>query len=238
MKYLDLTLPSAAENLALDESLLLEAEAGRGSEILRLWEWPNPTVILGAGCHLAEDVDERACKQDGVPIIRRSSGGGTVLLAAGCLCFSLILAYKRNSELSDIRSSIRYILGQVRDGLLGIHPGIELAGTSDLAILGRKFSGNSQQRKRQFLLHHGTILYCMDLNLIARYLRLPYRQPEYRRQRDHGQFLANLPANTESLKSLLVSIWNARSTETVWPKVITRQLVESKYNQEEWIRRR
>ena len=45
MLYLDRTLPSAAENLALDEALLLESEAGRSGEVLRLWEWPEPAAL-------------------------------------------------------------------------------------------------------------------------------------------------------------------------------------------------
>src|SRR5215470_19204848 len=96
MHYLDLTLATPAENLALDEALLLEAEAGRGGEVLRFWEWPLPAVVLGAGGRLAEDVDEAACRADVVPILRRSSGGGTVLLGNGCLLFSLVLAYDRS----------------------------------------------------------------------------------------------------------------------------------------------
>src|SRR6266487_2062568 len=134
MKYLDLTLPSAAENLALDEALLLQAEAGRRKESLRLWEWPEPAVILGAGCKLAEDVDQWACETDRVPILRRSSGGGTVLLSAGCLCFTLVLNYDRHSASQEIRSSVRYILGRIREKLLSMHPGVELAGISDLAL--------------------------------------------------------------------------------------------------------
>jgi len=238
MKQLDLTLSSAAENLALDEALLLEAEAGRGDEVLRLWEWYSSTVILGAGCRLAEDVNESACQADRVPILRRSSGGGTVLLGAGCLCFSLVLNYDRDPALREIRSSVCYILGRIRYGLLSIHPSIEMAGTSDLAVADRKFSGNSQQRKRRFLLHHGTLLYAMELKLISRYLYLPRRQPEYRLEREHGQFLMNLPATAETVRRLLVSIWDASSKESSWPKELVRQLAESKYNQEEWIRRR
>ena len=59
MDLLELTLPTPAENLALDEALLLEAESGAG-EVLRLWEWPAPAVVLGSGCKLAEDVDVAA----------------------------------------------------------------------------------------------------------------------------------------------------------------------------------
>src|SRR5205085_8125892 len=99
MHFLPLTLPSPAENLALDEALLLEAEAGRSGEVLRLWEWPAPAVVLGSGCRLADDVDEAACARDGVPVLRRASGGGTVLLGAGSLCYSLLLSYESADEL-------------------------------------------------------------------------------------------------------------------------------------------
>src|SRR5437762_2065530 len=85
-----------------NRALLLEAEAGQGGEVLRLWEWPELAVVVGAGCRLADDVNESACLADGVPILRRSSGGGTVLLGPGCLLFSLVLAYDRSPELREI----------------------------------------------------------------------------------------------------------------------------------------
>src|SRR5438445_7604092 len=122
MNYLDLTLPSVAENLALDEALLLEAEAGGSGELLRFWEWPTPTVILGAGSRLTEDVNQLACQADGVAIFRRSSGGGTVLLGHGCLCYSLILSYDRHAALREIHSSFRFILGRVLDALAPLVP--------------------------------------------------------------------------------------------------------------------
>jgi lipoate-protein ligase A len=238
MKYLDLTLPSAAENLALDEALLLEAEAGRRKESLRLWEWPEPAVILGAGCKLAEDVNEEACQADHIPILRRSSGGGTVLLSAGCLCFTLVLNYDRDPASQEIRSSIRYILGRIRGQLLDIDSGIGLAGISDLASGGRKFSGNSQQRKRHYFLHHGTILYAMNLGLIGRYLRMPARQPDYRQQREHENFMMNLLTDVGTLKRQIETAWKVETMESEWPSETVRELVETKYGREEWTRRR
>src|SRR5437764_716289 len=79
MLFLDRTLPLLAENLALDEALLLEAETG-GPEVLRVWQWPSSAVVLGAGGRIADDVCEERCRADGVPLARRASGGGTVLL--------------------------------------------------------------------------------------------------------------------------------------------------------------
>jgi lipoate-protein ligase A len=237
MTYLDVTLPTAAADLALDEALLLEAE-NQGDEVLRTWEWPTPAVVLGAAGKLAEDVDEDACRRDGVPILRRSSGGGTVLLGKGCLCFSLVLAYERAPESTQVASSYGYLLGLIAEALAAKIPGIEPAGTSDLAWNGRKFSGNSQQRKRQHLLHHGTMLYDFDLDLVQRYLHQPSRQPEYRRQRQHGDFLTNLPLAVEDLKRSLRDLWKINETTAQWPEETVQRLVDEKYSKVEWLRRR
>jgi lipoate-protein ligase A len=238
MHFLDLTLPTLAENLALDEALLLEAEAGRGGEVLRVWEWSKPAVVLGAGCRLAEDVDEAACQADGVPILRRASGGGTVLLGPGCLCYALVLAYDRSPALCEIRSSYAYIFDRIQAKFADVIPNGEHAGISDLTLAGRKFSGNSQQRKQAFLLHHGTLLYNFDLSRVGRYLRMPSRQPDYRQSREHAAFLINLSLDANELKQRLRMAWEARDDVPAWPEQIVSQLIAQKYTKMEWVRRR
>jgi len=238
MHLLQLTLPTLPENLALDEALLLAAEANTSGEALRLWEWPAPAVVLGSGGRLAEEVDEGRCRTDEVPIFRRASGGGTVLLGRGCLLYSLVLAYKRAPALLEITSSYVYILGRVRDALTALEPGIEKAGVSDLVLEGWKVSGNAQQRKRNFLLHHGTILYRFDLELIGRYLRQPARQPDYRRDRSHGEFVVNLPAGGNELGQRLGEHWQADTELQALPMEKVQELTLGKYTQPEWIRRR
>ena len=236
MHFLDLTLPNPATNLALDEALLLDAESAGGSEVLRVWEWPAPVVVLGSGCKLADDVDEPACRADDVPILRRSSGGGTVLWGRGSLLYSLILSYERAPELTQIGSSYRFILGRVADalGLAGVHQ----EGTSDLTLGDRKFSGNAQQRKRRFVLHHGSLLYDFDTTTVGRYLLPPPRQPEYRGQRPHEDFLCNVPVTGAEIKRRLRAVWQAEEERTTWPEEMVRTLCNEKYTREEWTRRR
>jgi len=235
MRYLDLTLPQPAANLALDEALLLEVDGG-AEEVLRVWEFPIPVVVLGSGCRLLDDVQEENCVAEGVPILRRSSGGGTVLWGPGCLLYSIILGFERHPQLTEIRPSYRSILDGVA-AAVGL-PGIEQAGISDLTFGGRKFSGNAQQRKQRALLHHGTLLYAFDLAGVSRYLRPPARQPDYRGQRDHQAFLLNLPFRADDLKRRLREVWRADREETTWPAEKVRQLREEKYEREEWVRRR
>lgn len=238
MDLLDLTLPSLAENLALDETLLLAAESGDGGEILRFWDWPAPAIVLGSGGRIAEDVDEAACSADAVPILRRASGGGTVLLGRSCLIYTLVLSYERDPDLADIRRSYRFILGRIARALATNVGPIEQAGISDLVLGGRKFSGTAQQRKRSYLLHHGTLLYDMDLSLIPRYLREPLRQPEYRAGRPHVAFVTNLPLTRDEIQQRLRHIWGAERTRTTWPEADVKQLVVEKYTNPQWTRRR
>ena len=74
---------------------------------------------------------------------------------------------------------------------------------SDLAILNKKISGNAQSRKRNFFLHHGTFLYNFDIKIISRYLKIPSKEPVYRKKRSHEDFLANIPAASGKLKKML-----------------------------------
>lgn len=238
MRLLDLTLPDPADNLALDETLLVAAEEGDGGEVMRLWELASPAVVVGAGGSVAIDVNASACAADGVPVLRRSSGGGTVVLGPGCLCFSLVLAYDRAPGLNEIPASNRYVLARVRRALQSVVPGATVEGTSDLVALGLKFSGNAQQRKRRYLLHHGTLLCGFDLALIPKYLNAPERQPDYRRDRPHAEFVANLPATVAEAKCLLVAEWEPVGEYDPLPWETVRRLVAEKYGRDEWNRRR
>jgi lipoate-protein ligase A len=81
--------------------------------------------------------------------------------------------------------------------------GLSIAGGTDLAIGGRKVSGNAQRRGRRALLHHGTLLYDFDPTLAALYLREPQRQPEYRKRRRHTDFMGCLPVARDVLTARL-----------------------------------
>src|SRR5450432_1212164 len=97
MKRLDLTLPSPAENLAVDEALLDVCEAGNGEETLLFWEPCETFVGVGYANKIATEVNVAACEAKKIPIFRRCSGGGTVVQGAGCLYYALILQITEKS---------------------------------------------------------------------------------------------------------------------------------------------
>jgi lipoate-protein ligase A len=191
------TCGSAEENLALDDSLL-----GSGCETLRFWESPVPFVVLGRSGRAEQEADLENCRAAGVPVLRRSSGGGAVLQGPGCLNYTLIVSLTVRPELANVAESYRVLLSRVA-GALGL-AGLEVCG-SDLLLAGRKVSGNAQRRTRGWLLHHGTLLHALDLRLVERFLREPLRTPPHRRGRTHSEFLAALPLDREALISRLAS---------------------------------
>jgi lipoate-protein ligase A len=161
-----------------------------------------------------------------------------VLWGAGSLLYSVVVAYERHPVLADLHGSYAFILGRVAEAVGGQAAGVRLAGICDLTLGDRKFSGNAQQRKRLNLLHHGTLLYAFDNAHIGRYLKLPPRQPEYRAQRDHGDFLCNLPFSADELKRRLCAVWSADTRCLTWPSDRVAQLCAEKYERDEWTRRR
>jgi lipoate-protein ligase A len=238
MKFLDLSLPEPAENLALDEALLLAAEDGTADEVLRLWESPNYAVVVGAGGSVTIDVNVPACAADGIPILRRASGGGTVVIGPCCLCFAVVLRMDRDPAMGTISSSARYVMDRILEAVRPFAVEATVEGISDLAIDGRKFSGSAQQRKRRFLLHHGTLLCRFDLSRVSLYLNPPERQPAYRHNRPHGEFVTVLPADPATVGQRLVAAWQTEDKYGPIPAGMVRTLVAEKYGRDEWTRRR
>jgi lipoate-protein ligase A len=215
MYHLPLTLETPAANLALDEELLARAVAGRlPGDVLRLWESAVPLVVLGRSSPEGEVHMDR-CRDEGVPVLRRVSGGATVAVGPGCLMYAVVLDCRRQPELRKINRAHDIVLGRAAAALAALVPGVVRVGTSDLALIPdsaeppRKFSGNSLRVKRDHLLYHGTILYDFPIEHVSRWLAAPVRQPAYRAHRDHAAFLTNFPAPRAVIEAALVDQWQA-----------------------------
>jgi len=135
MQLLSLTLETPAENLALDEALLDAAEAGELAEpVLRLWEPAEHFVVLGRSSVARREVFLEACRSDGVPVYRRSSGGGTILAGPGCLMYAVVLGYEAAPHLRAIDVAHRTVLGTIASALPMPDGKVAQAGISDLVF--------------------------------------------------------------------------------------------------------
>jgi lipoate-protein ligase A len=242
MKYIDLTLGTPAENLACDEALLGLCEEGLEGEILRFWEPKEKFVVVGYANQAAREANLEACAAENVPVYRRCSGGGTVLQGLGCLNYSLILQLSGNQQLSEashalssITSTNRFILERHRAALRPlVKTAIAIQGHTDLVMRGLKFSGNAQRRQRRCLIFHGTFLLEFDIAEVGKFLRMPSKQPDYRRNRSHAEFLTNLNLSPADVKAAMRKVWGANEVFANVPTEKIHEMVREKYSTEAW----
>ena len=235
MKYIDFTLPTPAANLACDEVLLDLCEAGAGADTLRFWQAREPFVVVGYANKAAREVNLEACQRRGIPVLRRCSGGGTVLQGPGCLSYSLILRISETGPLSGITGTNSYVMQRNQAALAPLVKGeIQIQGHTDLAVNGLKFSGTAQRRRRNFLIFHGTFLLGFDIPSMSEFLRMPSKQPDYRQSRLHEKFLANLNVSFEAVKRALRNEWQATEALGDLPMAKIEELTQTKYSTTDW----
>ncbi|MDG2384184.1 MAG: lipoate--protein ligase family protein [Pirellulaceae bacterium] len=235
MKVLDLTMPTVAENLALDEALLDRAVArGSQAEVFRLWESNQPAAIIGRASRVEEEVNRDYCQANQVAIQRRCSGGASVMIGPGCLMYAVVLSTVARPQLSVVDQIHQYVLGHLRTALAQASIKVDVSGTSDLTVGEKKCSGNSLRCKREAVLYHGTLLYGASIPAISMCLKMPPRQPAYREQRSHRHFLTNLSVERDYLSQALKKAWACDGPLLDWPAEETRRLAETKYSTDQW----
>jgi len=235
LKHCDLTLPTPEQNLACDEVLLDVCEAGQLDGVLRFWEPAQYFVVLGYANHAGLEANLEFCRGAGIPVLRRCSGGGAVLQGPGCLNYSLVLPTSSSARLAGIAGTNEYILQRNQTALESLLEGpIQRQGHTDLTFQGRKFSGNSQRRRKNFVLFHGSFLLAADIGLVAKALPFPSHQPEYRRHRAHADFLMNLQVPFQRVKEALLEAWQVSEPLKELPLDLIAQLAEQKYSQSSW----
>lgn len=176
------------ENVALDEAMA-KAASPEQRTTLRLWWATAPAVVIGRSERAEQVANLEACERLCVPVIRRASGGGTVLQAPGVLNYSLTAPAP---DVFDIHANFalgaRLLVGALQQF------GIEAAprGISDVAVGDRKISGNAMAKRWGGLLLHGTLLLDLDLDLVEACLLHPPREPDYRGRRSHRDFITTL----------------------------------------------
>jgi lipoate-protein ligase A len=234
MKYLDLTCPDPATNLACDEVLLAHCESCDSGDVLRLWEPTGYFIVLGYSNKVAAEVNVEGCENSKIAIFRRFSGGGAVLQGPGCLNYSLVFKNEHIPSFRGIAESFHAVL-RPHQSLFArlMNEPVQIEGISDLTIRGKKFSGNSQHRKQRYTLFHGTVLLNLDFSLIETTLRMPSKQPAYRKERRHTEFLRNLGIDTECVRRGLREEWGAGEEIYLAPSKIERA-VQERYSQRQW----
>ena len=159
-------------HMALDEVLLEQVIAGKRRPTMRMWEWIEPALVIGSHQSVLNEVDGVAARQLGFVVTRRMSGGGTMLCEPGrTITYSM---YVPDSVVAGISFRKSYALLDDWAVRAFVEIGIPAAyrEINDIISPRGKIAGAAQARRRGFVLHHTTIAYAMDVELLPRLIRV------------------------------------------------------------------
>lgn len=175
-RLIDTGALSGPENMALDEALLCSFDP-LSRPVLRLYGWHPASISLGRFQKADEDLDVDSCRADGVPVVRRITGGGAIYHSDE-LTYSIICSPGQIPDARSIKDSFRVLTGFLLqfyrnlgldalyavDGCasgekLGERTPFCFAGREsfDILVNGRKIGGNAQRRLKQVVFQHGSI---------------------------------------------------------------------------------
>ena len=174
----------------------------------RIFEPSDVRVVIGRHQQVRREVLTTACQRDGVPIHRRVSGGGAVVLAPGMLVLALRLhtsGMAVDRSLCQVAHSVRRVIESVGG------PSCQVCGHGDVAVQDgsdhpRKVLGASIRQRRDTLYYLGVLLVADAVPLMQRYLAPPSRQPDYRGNREHADFCTHLAGHGLHTSSLAAQL--------------------------------
>lgn len=223
-----------AEQLALDELLLHHVNEKPGRSSIRFYDSEILTIVLGLGNKVAEHVHIDACEKDKVSILRRCSGGGSIIQGKGCLSYALFLRYEDYPDCADLKNTTQNLLEHLCKAFQNHGIAAHMKGISDVAIGNKKIIGNAQRRLKNACLFHGCILYDFDINCIAKYLKAPPTAPAYRQNRKHQDFVQNIKISKEKLQTLILSAWPHQEARLPIQMNAIQALCREKYQKRAW----
>lgn len=165
-----------ALNMAVDEALLLACERKPGPPVLRLYGWNPPALSLGCFQKAAEEIELEVCRQRGITVVRRPTGGKAILHDRD-LTYSVIAPTEAAPWGGDILQTYRALSAALVSGLRSLGVEAELlpvqkrarrtgsyggacalvAASHEIVVRGKKLVGSAQKRLRRSFLQHGSI---------------------------------------------------------------------------------
>lgn len=188
---------SLAFYLAMEEYVASEVE----DEAFFVWR-VAPTVIFGRNQVLENEVNLEYCREHGVDIVQRKSGGGCVYSDMGNIMISYIT---RRGDVSEVFDNYMTAL---TEALRALGVPASKSGRNDVMLDGRKISGNAFHQLPDRSIVHGTLLYSTDIEALTDAIRPPVEKlqrhgVESVRQRvlNLSEYVAMMTEPADALKS-------------------------------------
>ena len=178
-------------NMAIDESLLIEHYRGNTPPTLRIYGWKPPAFSLGYFQDAWQELDIEKCNQQGINFVRRLTGGG-IIFHHQEVTYSLVCSREELGMFSGVKGSYKTIcsflinmykkLGidayfavekQGKDEKLGEPSSFCFASKEeyDILINGKKIGGNAQKRRKDLIFQHGSIPLELNIDKVTPFLK-------------------------------------------------------------------
>ncbi|MDQ7983094.1 MAG: lipoate--protein ligase [Spiroplasma sp.] len=224
-------------NLALEE--LLTKETTISDEILLLWQNDN-AIIIGVNQNTIEEINNDYVKEHQVNVVRRLSGGGAVYHDLGNLNFTFIF----NKNQANIRN-YSFFTEPIITVLQKLGLNAQFSGKNDLEIDGKKISGNAQYLYKNRIMHHGTILFNVDLTILPKTLKPDLTKLQSKAIKSVQARVTNIlpllkhQITIEEFKALIIAELEATKNTKVLDvpielKIKAQQLAQEKYRTWQW----
>ncbi len=182
MKFLKLTSTDPYYNLAVEEFLFSHTR----EDVFMLWQ-NSPTVVIGKNQNAYAEVDLKYAEDNGIKVSRRITGGGAVYHDLCNVNYSYITSTENVPSL-DFETPSRAIIAALSD--MGLSA--TLGGRNDILSGGKKISGNAQYTSNGRILHHGTLLFDTDTEIMERVLRIDKEKLTSHGVASHKSRVANI----------------------------------------------
>lgn len=172
-------------NLAFEEYVLTQCTQG---DYLLLWQNAN-AVIVGRNQNTQGEINPTFVQDHGIAVVRRMTGGGAVYHDMGNLNYSFITHVDNQEKMTMERFTTPVVQALQALGLEA-----EASGRNDILVSGCKVSGTAQRIHHGRILHHGTLLFDANPDMIVGALQV-----------DESKFAS------KSAKSVRARVGNIRS---------------------------
>jgi lipoate-protein ligase A len=233
---------SAALNMAIDEAIMESVAMRTSPPTVRFYGWSPSAVSIGCFQNIGDEVDLKRCRELGIDVVRRRTGGGAVFHAEGGeITYSLIAPEPIMPQ--DIDLSYSDICGRVVQALRSLGLASEFKPINDILVEGKKISGSAQTRRGGILLQHGTLLLHLDEDLMFQALRVGKKKIEDKGLSDARERVTSLDrhaqASEERVLAALAASFSAgidSSVGYISKAEMTRaqEIAEQRYLSQEW----
>lgn len=180
---------TGAMNMAVDEAVMLAVSRGLVPPTIRFYQWSPPAISLGYFQSLEKEIDLPACQRAGIDVVRRLTGGRSVLHHRE-FTYSLAAPEGDPKVAGSVLQSYLSISSGLLKGLAGLGVQAELTARTksqevnsaacfdapswyELVVQGKKLVGSAQTRRNGCLLQHGSVPVQADPDLLFSILRFP-----------------------------------------------------------------